>query len=97
MLVESSGSKSIHLRARACAGHEGKIVLLLSQCGEAQNVYFRAALSRVTHQAFGALQAAYVCVFVLGYVFVCGSADYLSPSLSVSQSDTRACPEGAGL
>lgn len=42
MLVESNSRESVDLIARACADHEGKIVLLLSQCGEAQNVYFRA-------------------------------------------------------
>lgn len=42
MLVEGNRRESVHLLARACADHEGKIVLLLSQCGEAQNVYFRA-------------------------------------------------------
>lgn len=34
--------ENVDLIARACADHEEKIVLLLSQCGEAQNVYFRA-------------------------------------------------------
>lgn len=69
---------------KACADHEGKIVLLLSQCGEAQNVYFRAALIRVTHQAFGALRAAYVCLFVYvcGGVFLYDSTDYFSLSPS---------------
>lgn len=29
------------------------------------------ALSRVTHQAFGALEATYVCAYVCGHAFLC--------------------------
>lgn len=34
MLEESNSWESVGLIARACAAHEGKIVLSLSQCGE---------------------------------------------------------------
>lgn len=61
------------------------------------------ALSRVSHQAFGALEAAYVClcIHVCAHVFLCDTTESLSLcldfTLSLSPSHTRACPEGAGL
>lgn len=60
------------------------------------------ALSRVSHQAFGALETAYVCVFMCVCAFYVIPLNFSrSPSISVThtqtQTHTRACPEGAGL
>lgn len=63
------------------------------------------ALSRVSHQAFGALEAAYVCVcapvcvciHVCAHIFLCDTSDSLllylffhSPTVSVTQTHTHA-------
>lgn len=53
------------------------------------------ALSRVSHQAFGALEAAYVClcIHVCAHVFLCDTTESLSLcldfTLSLSPSHTR--------
>lgn len=59
------------------------------------------ALSRVSHQAFGGLEAAYVrlCTHVCAHVFLCDTTEslLLSPALSLRLKHTCACPEGANL
>lgn len=60
------------------------------------------ALSRVSHQAFGALEAAYVFVCLgvcAGHMHFYLRPPILHTSLSpwIAVTLTRACPEGAGL
>lgn len=57
------------------------------------------ALSRVSHQAFGGLEAAYVrlCTHVCAHVFLCDTTDSLSLFSSLRLTHTCARPEGANL